>query len=177
MDGRHTSDNLCKALYDLVSAYVKVEEIIEVVTDSANVMKAMKREFVRLCKTAFSIACVLHVLNLVIKAFPKADMIKAMATPAIEVASFFNKSYHFCDLLDRWGALNGLKGKIITFSQTRWFGIYDTCSSNYKYRTAFMELFDCETEEGKEHLKLLPKNIRTIILDDHFMVNVKLLHI
>lgn len=169
---RHTGENLANAAKDLISPKVESSEVLGIITDSASNMISMKSKFVESFPTSFSLPCVLHVLNLVTQDLLKQDVFKENAKMVIEIASFFNRSYYFTECFQNWGKAKQVQGKIITFSATRWFGITDTCRSILKYEGAFTDLFGTNSI-GCENMKRLPKNIKAIIQDETFFINIK----
>lgn len=166
LEERHTGENLAKATIALVNNFVSSESVVGIATDSAANMRVMKEILISSQYTAaFSIPCVLHVLNLVTGDFLKSTY-KSQVKTINEVAAFFIRSNYYSKKLKEWGAANNVPGQIVSFSPTRWFGFYTTCKSIAKFYPSFSEIFPVLN---------VPPKVRTSLFDDFFLPNIKII--
>lgn len=95
---RHDAPSLSTALIDVLNPLINTDRILAIVSDSANVMVAMKNNGIKAFPQVYSVPCVLHVLNLVTHDFLQSTQVKSTARDAIELASFLNRSYFYSDV-------------------------------------------------------------------------------
>ncbi|KAH9808064.1 ribonuclease H-like domain-containing protein [Melampsora americana] len=178
-DVRHTSENTLAALKKALAGQgVTWEQIGGIVTDSPTPMVKLRRLVKEEFPHVITLACCLHVFNLIAKkCLDHPDMKETVNNDKVLV-NFFTSSHFWGQKLFNWRTKEGISHGIRTFCESRWFSMAKVALSVESHEQGFRMCL-AALRDKTESTPAINKNVQVVIDNrDHFTSNsvlVKLL--